>query len=289
MKAPSQPLPIRLITHNVRYATTHPFKGEELWPIRLPRLLAELKFNTAHNPEAFICLQEALHHQLVDILQGLNAGITDAEQQWGYVGVGRDDGKQAGEYSPILFRRAVWEVLSCETIWLSQTPDVPSKGWDAGSIRILTKAVFEHRESGRKVRGANTHLDDQGSKARLEAAKMIVKEVNGDHAELPVFLAGDMNSETHQEAYRVLSAPESPLRDLNDAVGEGGRYGHENTYTSFNGEEEQKRIDFLFLGPKGKDMWDVKGYAVLESRFEDGVYSSDHRAVVGDVEVRGYG
>ncbi|KAJ9649004.1 hypothetical protein H2199_000917 [Coniosporium tulheliwenetii] len=263
-KAPTQPLPIRLITHNIRYATARPFKGEEKWPVRLPKLLAELKFNTLHNPEAFICLQEALHHQLVDILQGLNSGIADPKQQWSYVGVGRDDGKQAGEYSPILFRRTSWEVREFETIWLSETPDVPSKGWDAGSIRILTKAVFQHRESGREVRGFNTHLDDRGEKARLEAAKMIVKEVERDHAELPVFLAGDMNSETHQEAYRVLNSPESPLRDLRDAVPEG-------------------------RGPKGKDMWDVKGYAVLESRFEDGVYSSDHRAVVGDVELRGGG
>ena len=90
-------LPIRLLTHNIRYATTSPFKGEEEWSVRRSRLINELSFNTAHCAESFICLQEVLHQQLVDILAGLNG----KEKAWAFVGVGRDDGLEAGEYSPI--------------------------------------------------------------------------------------------------------------------------------------------------------------------------------------------
>lgn len=88
-----KPLPIRLLTHNIRYATNSPFKGEEKWVIRKPRLINELSFNTAH-AESFICLQEVLHQQLLDILSGLNSGLNSEKKVWDYVGVGRDDGKQ---------------------------------------------------------------------------------------------------------------------------------------------------------------------------------------------------
>lgn len=92
-----EPLPIRLLTHNIRYATDSPFKGEEKWDVRKSRLINELSFNTAHCAECFICLQEVLHQQLIDILSGLNS----KKNVWDFVGVGRDDGLEAGEYSPI--------------------------------------------------------------------------------------------------------------------------------------------------------------------------------------------
>lgn len=92
-----EPLPIRLLTHNIRYATDQPFKGEEKWGVRRSRLINELSFNAAHCAESFICLQEVLHQQLVDILAGLNS----RRKIWAYMGVGRDDGLEAGEYSPI--------------------------------------------------------------------------------------------------------------------------------------------------------------------------------------------
>jgi hypothetical protein len=104
---PEGPINIRLLTHNIRYATGDPFKGEERWPIRCPRLCSELIFNSITEPATFICLQEVLHIQLMDILSPLNqsAGFGG---EWAYVGVGRDDGKEAGEYSPIFYRPSIW-------------------------------------------------------------------------------------------------------------------------------------------------------------------------------------
>jgi len=148
------PLPIRLLTHNIRYATQSPFKGEEIWEIRRPRLVSELGFNTSHCAESFICLQEVLHQQLIDILSDLSS----IKETWKYVGVGRDDGHQAGEYSPILYRPRVWELRKRKTIWLSETPDRPSKSWDAASTRILTVAVFRHRSTRKTVVAMNTHV-----------------------------------------------------------------------------------------------------------------------------------
>jgi endonuclease/exonuclease/phosphatase family metal-dependent hydrolase len=275
MKAFSE-LPIRLLTHNIRYATRTPFKGEETWSVRAPKLINELRYHTLYNPEAFICLQEVLHEQLHDILSRLNS--TD---KWTFYGVGREDGQKGGEYSPILFRPDIWKLVRGETIWLSETPDKPSKGWDAASTRILTVTQLTHIKNNRSVAALNTHLDNEGSNSRLQAARIISDQVKR-LAPLPVLLAGDFNSKPGQEAYSFLTTADSPVYDLREAVSPTTQYGHDLTFTGFGYEDEpMSRIDFLFLN-KGKD-WDVKGYSVLESRFEDGIYNSDHRAVVGDV------
>lgn len=292
------PLPIRLLTHNIRYATSSPFPGEERWEVRKPHLISELQFNTAHCPESFICLQEVLHHQLVDILCGLN----EPRKKWDYIGVGRDDGQLAGEYSPIIYQPAFWMLRDYKTVWLSETPDQPSKSWDAASIRIMTIGVFQHCESKKTVVAMNTHLDDQGRESRLQAVKIILQQIalfSGQslaQETLPVFLAGDFNSEPDGEAYKATTSEESPMCDLQLLVQEDQRYGNLHTFTGFVADRAQlARIDFLFINykhtskhnhPKIKpvDQWLVEGYGILENRFE-GVYISDHRAVIGDVTI----
>jgi endonuclease/exonuclease/phosphatase family metal-dependent hydrolase len=210
----------------------------------------------------------------------LNGGTSD-QSDWSSIGVGREDGKTSGEYSPILYRRATWKLKDFRTLWLSETPDRPSKGWDASSTRILTIGFFEHKELGRSLVAMNTHMDDQGSTARLEGAKLIVRTMEQLGA-TPIFLAGDFNSEPHEKAYEILNSPDSPVHDLRDYVPSVSRYGEENTFTGFGYEDEpNKRIDFLFLGQGSH--WVPQGYAVLANKFDDEVYISDHRAVVGDV------
>ncbi|RAL14834.1 endonuclease/exonuclease/phosphatase family protein [Aspergillus homomorphus CBS 101889] len=293
-------LPLRILTHNIRYATSSPFKGERPWAERRQLLLNELQYNTRHQ-NAFICLQEVLHNQLVDIHTGLNSSHSDsASQTWEYIGVGRDDGFEAGEYSPIFYQPTVWELRDWETVWLSETPSVPSKSWDAASTRIVTVGVFTHRASRRTVLALNTHLDDQGSRSRYEAAHIILGKVEeyrtrsapfGGRSISGVFLAGDFNSQEDQEAYTVLTAPESPLADAAKLVAPTEHYGHYVTWTGFGYEgQPPTRIDYILLESTadkvcshGRQPWTVEGYAVLENRFEDGIFNSDHRAVVVDV------
>ncbi|KAI9723438.1 MAG: hypothetical protein M1812_001322 [Candelaria pacifica] len=311
----STPVAIRILSHNIRYATEYPFRGEERWVIRRPKITNELRFSARHNAETFICLQEVLYDQLIEILGDLNLGADQASPlaDWTYIGVGREDGQSGGEYSPILYRRSIWKLKDLRTIWLSKTPDRPSKSWDAASTRILTIGVFQHITSKKSVVAMNTHLDDQGAESRYEGAKIILDEIkkycsdtmNKAEQQTPVFLAGDFNSEPNQEAYQLLNRDDSLVKDLCDLVAEKDRYGHCDTFTGFGFEKEpKKRIDFLFLGPRqaveevevsttGNEMstqtaalWGVEGYSILESRFDDGIYNSDHRAVVGDVYLK---
>ncbi|OJI99354.1 hypothetical protein ASPVEDRAFT_50823 [Aspergillus versicolor CBS 583.65] len=306
MMLDSTGIPLRILTKNIRYDTgSSPFKKERPWNERAPRILSELHYN-ARNLDAFICLQEALDHQLIDLLSGLNSSDSTTSEAgagaWAYIGVGRNDGYKAGEYSPIFYRPSVWELRQWETVWLSETPNVPSKGWDAASIRIVTIGVFTHHVSRRTVLALNTHLDDQGSRSRFEAAHIILRKIEEyrtgrlGHIISGVFLAGDLNSEESQEAHSVLTAKESPLLDSAELVNKADSYGNHITWTGFGYEpEEPSRIDYVFLGPaQAVDSesrrrglpWGVEGYAVLANQFDDGVFNSDHRAVVVDVSLR---
>ena len=103
---------VRVLSKNVRYATTAPFPGEEPWEVRRPRLVSELRFNTTGHQEAFLCCQEVLKRQLDDVLEGLNS----TSVEWAYIGVGRDDGVEAGEFAPIFYRPAVFELEKFFTV-----------------------------------------------------------------------------------------------------------------------------------------------------------------------------
>ena len=153
----------------------------------------------------------------------------------------------------------------------------------------------------------NTHLDDQGAVSRQKSAVMILEQVEvcskreegeaGNGARVPVFLAGDFNSTPDDGAYRTITTAErSPLVDVRTLVPERERYGHECTFSGFDDWDkgEMTRLDYLFLNYRQKSrkgekneaevgLWVVKSYGVLENRFEDRVYLSDHRAVVSDV------
>ncbi|KAK7187437.1 hypothetical protein DPSP01_002556 [Paraphaeosphaeria sporulosa] len=318
---------LRILTFNIRYATGSPFTNEKPWAERFPRVLNQIQHETRfldgtsipadsspqHSAASIICLQEVLHNQLVDLLNSLNELPSSNDKLadgpiWAHVGVGRDDGHQKGEYSPILYPVAVFNLLHTETIWLSPTPEKPSLGWDAGSIRLLTIAVLEHKVSGRRILASTTHLDNEGSKSREHSVTIILeslKRVGRDWStedELPVVLAGDFNSFPTQEAYLGMAASDY-MYDLRDSVPASRRYGEEITFTGFQKEkwsDEQGRIDFIWLGPgdavckhnhgvkeevEGNCQWIVDGYTVLSNVFDDGVYLSDHRCVVGDVRL----
>ncbi|KAI4238376.1 MAG: hypothetical protein L6R40_005738 [Gallowayella cf. fulva] len=336
------PLSLRILSHNVRYATTALFKNERPWKERLPLIMNELFYNTRpymnaehHDQQstpsaaAFICLQEVLHGQLSDILHELN-GIKPKKQEhslptgplWAHIGVAREDGHTMGEYCPIIYPVQQFDLLHFENLWLSPTPDVPSKGWDAGSERVLTAGVFRSKLTRQIIIASCTHLDNAGSESRKKSVGIILQTIeslrrewhaHGSYGyeisavgeqEPAVFLAGDFNSQPDQEAYLALAAS-NLMCDLRNYVEPQMRYGDIITFTGFDraqDEEDQGRIDFIWLGPKDQvsghhcieeegaaldvvrsPRWIVEGYAVLPNQFEDGVYSSDHRCVVGDV------
>ena len=313
-------LPIRILTHNIRFATDTPDETEKLWPDRFSHLSSHFKYHTRPHfaPQAtLVCMQEVLHSQLRDLHQKtFYASIPTSsgrENDWTYVGVGRNDGHTKGEYSPIFFRKSAWTCIHFETVWLNETGQVGKKGWDADSIRILTCAVLEstHPASSSSSRSnrllaMNTHLDNEGEISRRESAKLILhvaSRLRSDYNPFFTFLSGDLNSVPEGDAYKILNSHGSGLIDTRRLIpdkrdGKIYAQGNDATFTGFPanpGAMAEVRIDFIHLGldeaPRGeaeaicKLGRVVQGYGVLPNRFDDRVWLSDHRAVVVDLLV----
>ncbi|KAK5189815.1 hypothetical protein LTR96_009587 [Exophiala xenobiotica] len=315
-------LPIRILTHNIRYATDHPETHERKWPERFPHLSSHFKYHTRTHfspPSTIVCMQEVLHHQLQDLLRHTFNSAHPAD--WTSIGVGRDDGATNGEYSPILFRQSAWQCMHSETVWLNETGEVGKKGWDASSVRILTCAVLKSRllsssstttnspdggAGDKTILALNTHLDDQGEVSRRESTRLIIaKAIRLQDLYHPdfTFLSGDLNSRPSGDAYRLLNAARSGFVDARRLIPNDGNkdgiiyaYGNEKTFTGFEGDpaaQGKHRIDFVHLGIS-KDVEEqpaelekarnmVQAYGVLPNRFDDKVWMSDHRAVVVDL------
>ncbi|GKT55938.1 endonuclease/exonuclease/phosphatase family protein [Colletotrichum tofieldiae] len=268
-------MPVRVMTLNIRYAVKKTLlPNEQPWQLRL---------YTTGQENTFICMQEAQHQQLLDLQTELGA-------RWAHVGCGRADGAKDGEFSPIFYRADQWYVEQTKTYWLSPTPETPSNAWGATINRIVTVGLFKHKASETKIIVMSTHLDHKSHEARRESAKLLLKiarkwkeEYSGMYEnDIPTFLGGDFNSGPEDEPYRLLTAPFDAMRDISDLVPAKRQYGNKITYTTF-GEAEPTTIDYLFvLSPKNIEFCN---FAVLENRFDDGVYYSDHRPVLADVEV----
>ncbi|KAK5633153.1 hypothetical protein RRF57_008867 [Xylaria bambusicola] len=282
-------LSLRVITSNIRYAASAS-TYERPWSVRGPLLIDKVKSIAAAaaaaavNTTSVIGMQEVLHAQLVDILDGLGP-------DWTYLGTGRDDGKEKGEYCPIIYQPARARLVYSTQKWLSPTPDVPSFWPGAGSRRYVLVAVFEDGRTGARFVAANTHLDNASEEARSEGVRIVlgvIRDVQAAYGPgLPVALSGDFNSQPGEDgdAYGVMVS-DGYLGDVYRLVGEGDRFGPYETYTGFNPgqvESVKQRIDFVWVGPQEEgNVWNVERYEVL-SNIVNGVYFSDHRPVVVDI------
>ncbi|KAK2052786.1 endonuclease/Exonuclease/phosphatase [Colletotrichum caudatum] len=283
-------LTLRLMTYNIRWATPVVGPDEAHWSARRPRLAAQLNYETAARPESLICMQEVVEQQLLDVAGDLGPG-------WAHVGVGRDDGAAAGEFSPILYRPGAWDLVRDRTYWLSETPDVPgSRGWDAALPRVATVAAFRRVATGAPLVYMCTHFDHEGRTARERSAELLVRLAEewesgpgggggGAAARAPVFLGGDLNAGRDDAAYKTLVA-EGGMRDARDVVPEARRAGHSKTYTAFTDADwDDTLIDHLFVRDPAVGGVRFLSHAVLPNRFDDRLFISDHRPVVLDAEV----
>jgi endonuclease/exonuclease/phosphatase family metal-dependent hydrolase len=254
--------PLKVMTYNIRY--DNPGDGINAWPNRIDKVTALIR---KYNPD-IIGVQEALHHQLQDLVRVL--------PDYSYIGVGRDDGKGKGEFSAILFRNSRFGLLSDSTFWLSETPEVPgSKSWDAAITRLVTKAKFFDKELKTDFIVFNTHFDHMGKEARLNSGALVAGAVASSRAkiEIPILVTGDFNCERSEEAYRNVS-----IKDLVDTKPANDSTG---TFCGFEvGKMECKVIDYIFHTKE----WLLKNYAVISDN--DGTnYPSDHLPVMAEFEL----
>lgn len=144
-------------------------------------------------PDIF-CVQEALKEQIDFILTKCPG--------YSYVGVGRDDGKEAGEYCAILYRSRL-ELLDHGTFWLSDTPGSPEKTWDAIFKRICTWARFRDLPTGNKFCVFNTHFPLL-PEARDKAVKLLLNRMITECTRGNMILVGDLNCEPGSGPWKAI-------------------------------------------------------------------------------------
>lgn len=255
---------IKVISYNIRY--NNPADGADQWDNRKEGLGSFLSEERAD----FIGLQEVLHGQLVFLREFLI--------DYKHVGVGRDDSDTLGEYSPILYHAEKWELLENKNKWLSQTPDVVSKGWDSNFNRILNFALFRNLRSGDTVAVFNTHFDHVAKEARTNSGELVTKWVDDFTSCQNKVVMGDFNLEPQDQIYSQLTERLSDSRDLADH-----RYeDHRGTYNGFKLEGKfNRRIDYVFV-EKGSRVLTYDVFEVLIN----GRQMSDHFPVIVTLRLR---
>ena len=252
----------KIMTYNIRY--DNPNDGVNNWDNRKEDVLAIIK---KYQPK-ILGLQEGLHHQI--------KYLDSCLASYKFIGVGREDGKLKGEFSPIFYDTTKFSVLETSTFWLSEQSDTISVGWDAVLERICTYGLFEHNDSKQRFWVFNTHFDHIGVKAREMSAKLILNKIKSlNKNDLPVVFMGDLNSEPNSKPIEIIS------EKLTDGIvnSKNPFKGSIATFTGFNlNEGANKRLDYIFV----KSL-NVSSYAHIEDRMKNNNYISDHLPVLMSV------
>lgn len=254
---------LRVMTFNIRLETTS--DGINQWQNRKEYVASTIAFH-----EVALCgLQEAFIGQIKDLQTQLPS--------YEFVGKGRDDGYQKGEFSCILYDKQKINILKSGTFWLSETPEKPGFGWDAKHNRVVTWAYCQEKQTKKKFYVFNTHFDHQGVVARRESAHLLKQKVQEIAGKNPAIVMGDFNAEITQEPMAILTKKTEKEVHLIDtkAISETLHFGPNGTFTGFQQAElSENAIDHILVTPT----WKVKKHAAFSHTWK-GRYASDHFAV----------
>lgn len=252
----------KVASFNIRY--DNPRDSGNLWVNRAPVVANLIRY---HDFDIF-GVQEALKHQLNDISKSL--------PEYSIYGKGRDDGKDAGEHSSIYYKKDMFKMLKSGDFWLSTTPDLPGKGWDATCCnRICSWVYLEDVKSMKKFYVFNVHFDHQGVVARTESGKLMVQKIKEIAGGEPVLLTGDFNGNRESEWYKTL-ANSGIVRDTYKDV----KYPYENNSSSngFRTPRGMGVIDHIFVSKQ----FTASRWGILTDTYF-GKFPSDHFPVAATV------
>lgn len=225
-------------TYNIRYKNKDDSIKGNVWTKRCQVMCDQINFES---PDV-LGMQEVLVEQLHDFQRLLD--------NYSSIGVGRDDGKEAGEYAAIFYKNDRVKLLDSGNFWLNETPDVPKLGWDAACIRICTWGKFKDLRTKKKFYFFNLHMDHVGVVARREAAKLVVSRIKEMAQDAPVVLTGDFNVDQTDEIYGIFTHS-GILKDSYENA--RIRFAENGTFNSFKVETKtDSRIDHVFVSPSFK-------------------------------------
>lgn len=264
------PAKFNIMSFNIRY--DNPEDSLDNWQYRKDRAAKAIRFYDAD----ILGTQEVLHNQLEDLKQRL--------PEYDVIGVGREDGKEKGEYSALWYKKDRFTVLDSGYFWLSETPEVAgSKGWDGACERIASWAKLKDNTSGKEIFALNTHLDHVGVAARREGVSLILDKVAELSNGLPVVVTGDFNAEPESDVIKHVTDASNPKHLIDSRSVAPLVYGPSWSWHDFGKLPYDRRplIDYVFVN-KGLD---VLKYGVL-AETENEAFVSDHAPVLVTVEIK---
>lgn len=257
---------IRLATYNVRCPVD---KAPNDWASRLPRVLALMEKHRF----GVVGLQEATKTQIDDLMA----------DGWNYVGCGREDGQEKGEYSCIIYRPERFEVEASDTFWLSETPEVPgSRSWDTVCTRICTWGRFRDRQTDCCFTHFNTHLDHRSKAAQLNGMKLILEQIKRIAPEGPLVLSGDFNVFPDSPVVGLMESNLHNVWEISLTPVEGPCY----TYNAFTYRDDEptpthpRPIDYIYVNSSVR----VQGVRVVNDS-DHHLYPSDHFPILACLNI----
>ena len=253
------PQPHCIMSYNIRYDNNWDVKNS--WSIRKKKVI---QIFGQYEP-SIMGVQEGLLNQV----QYIDSCLANYD----YVGVGREDGKERGEFCVIYFDTTRYVVSKHSTFWLSETPDTISVGWDAALERICTYGLFKDKKTADEFWVFNTHFDHMGSIARERSSGLILDRINKvNHRSLPVIVMGDFNSVPDSPPINTIRTEMSDalkisLEELQGPIG---------TFNGFDPDLPiERRIDYIFT----RDI-KVLSYMHINDRLNNNRHISDHLPVM---------
>jgi len=250
---------LKMMTYNIRL--DNPSDGENAWPNRKDYFTSQIQF---YSPDIF-GVQEALPNQVTYIASAL--------PDYNKFGIGREEGG-TGEACTIYYKKDRFQVDKISTFWLSENPNVVSRGWDAACNRVCTSALFKDLKTKKLFWVFNVHLDHIGNEARIKGVQLVlskIKEFNTKN--YPVFLMGDFNSEPDTPQIAEIKKVMNDTKDVSVEK----PFGPAGTFNDFeHNKPVTLLIDYIFIS-KNSGL-KVQKHAVL-SDSKDLKYPSDHLPV----------
>lgn len=278
---------IRTMSFNIRY--DEPRDGMNAWKYRKSMVVSMMQM---HHID-IAGMQEVLNSQMKDLFSML--------PEYGFIGVGREDGKTLGEFSPIIYLKDRFRIMNQGVFWLSETPLIPnSKGWDAAITRIVTWVEFFDKKTKKIFFFFNTHFDHMGIIATRNSAILLQNCVEEIAGESPVIITGDFNVNEYSETYKILAGKTkkgtTEKKSFKDShyVCVHDHEGPEFTFHGFKAAEylyEQPQNDSCKIGKSETDTLETIDYIFIKNKVEvlehailsdawDGMYPSDHFPVI---------
>lgn len=255
---------LKIMTYNIRLDVAS--DGENAWPKRKDYFASQIQF---YGPDVF-GVQEATPGQVTDIASAL--------PNYNKFGVGREEGG-TGEACTIYYKKDRFKVEQSNTFWLSETPNVVSRGWDAACNRVCTYGLFKDLKTKKTFWVFNLHLDHMGEEARIKGVQLALKKISElNTKKYPAFLMGDFNSEPDTKQIAEIKKVMDDTKD----VSKEKPFGPSGTFNDFkHNEPVTLLLDYIFVS-KNSGL-KIQKHAVL-SDSKDLKYPSDHLPVLIEID-----